>query len=377
MKVLYITNGDGYAGASIALENIISCLKDKIDIEVVFPRRKGDFSKKLEAMGIKCYHFRYTMNVYPSDSSIFLKKGLKILYIKIANAFACRRIRKIVRDARIDIIHTNVGPVDIGYKVAKKTGIPHVWHLREYINKDFGLKPIPSFGEYIKKYQDSVNTCVCITEDVIKHFHVEQNGVCIYDGPLKGKSYNCQKKKDYFLFAGRLQEAKGDRLLLESFAKYVDEGGIFDLYYAGIGAKNRIQMLKQFVKDRNIQNRVFFLGHRNDVYHLMSEARALFVPSRFEGFGFITAEAMYNHCLVVGRNTAGTKEQFDNGIKMTGREIGIRFDKDTDLPSIMFSLEKESYTECINAAYKTVCSLYMSKYSAEKIFQLYNQLSKK
>ena len=165
--------------------------------------------------------------------------------------------------------------------------------------------------------------------------------------------------------------------MLESFAKYVDKGGIFDLYYAGIGTENRIQMLTQIVKDRNIQNRVLFLGHRNDVYHLMSEARALFVPSRFEGFGFITAEAMYNHCLVVGRNTAGTKEQFDNGIKMTGREIGIRFDKDTDLPSIMFSLEKESYTECINAAYKTVCSLYMSKYSAEKIFQLYNHLSKK
>lgn len=377
MKVLYITNGDGYAGASIALENIISCLKDKIDIEVVFPRQKGDFSKKLESMGIKCYHFRYTMNVYPSDSMFFLSKAIKILYIKIANVFACRKIEKIVRDAKIDIIHTNVGPVDIGYKVAKKIGIPHVWHLREYINKDFGLVPIPSFDEYIKKYQDSVNTCVCITVDVIKHFHVEQNGVCIYDGPLKGKSHYCQEKKDYFLFVGRLQEAKGDRLLLESFAKYVDAGGMFDLYYAGVGADDRMEMLKQFVKDRSLQNRVFFLGHCNNVYHLMSEARALFVPSRFEGFGFITAEAMYNHCLVVGRNTAGTKEQFDNGIKMTSREIGVRFNKDSEIPSIMLSLEKESYSECVNAAYKTVCSLYMSDHSAEKIYQLYNQLSAK
>ena len=100
MKVLYITNGDGYAGDSIALENIISCLKDKIDIEVVFPRRKGDFSKKLEAMGIKCYHFRYTMNVYPSESMCFIRKVLKILYITlllILKAYAKFSIFKLLK----------------------------------------------------------------------------------------------------------------------------------------------------------------------------------------------------------------------------------------------------------------------------------------
>ena len=45
----------------------------------------------------------------------------------------------------------------------------------------------------------------------------------------------------------------------------------------------------------------------------MSKALALFVPSSFEGFGFITVEAMFCGCLVIGRNTGGTKEQFDNG----------------------------------------------------------------
>lgn len=48
MKILYITNGDGYAGASYALENIIACLEDRCDIEVVFPRKRGEFSASLE-----------------------------------------------------------------------------------------------------------------------------------------------------------------------------------------------------------------------------------------------------------------------------------------------------------------------------------------
>lgn len=57
----------------------------------------------------------------------------------------------------------------------------------------------------------------------------------------------------------------------------------------------------------------------------MSKAQALIVASRFEGFGFITTEAMWNDCLVIGKNIAGTKEQFDNGVAETGHEIGLRF----------------------------------------------------
>lgn len=64
----------------------------------------------------------------------------------------------------------------------------------------------------------------------------------------------------------------------------------------------------------NIASQVVFLGMRKDIYSLMKDAMALIVPSYWEGFGFITTEAMFNGCLVIGRNTSGTKEQFDNGL---------------------------------------------------------------
>lgn len=52
MKVLYITNGDSYSGSSIALLNLIEYLKEKVEIEVVFPRKKGKISKVLNNNGI-------------------------------------------------------------------------------------------------------------------------------------------------------------------------------------------------------------------------------------------------------------------------------------------------------------------------------------
>lgn len=53
----------------------------------------------------------------------------------------------------------------------------------------------------------------------------------------------------------------------------------------------------------------------------MNRATALIVPSPFEAFGLITAEAMFNKCLVIGKDTAGTKEQFDNGQKNTIKKL--------------------------------------------------------
>lgn len=375
MKILYITNGDGYAGASYALENIIACLEDRCDIEVVFPRKRGEFSASLEKKGIKCHHFRYCMYVCTKKGSM-IYRWMKNAYTVLIDIYGTYKLLKVVKTFRPDIIHTNVGPIDIGYRVAKKRKIPHVWHLREYINKDFDMNPIPSFNHYIRKYADNINTCITITDGVKKHFGLNKNALTIYDGPLKGKPINDPQKGNYFLFVGRLQEAKGDISLLQAFVQYVERGGKFNLWYAGVASKERMKKLEEIVTRHNIEDRVIFLGFRDDVNILMSKAQALFVPSRFEGFGFITAEAMYNHCLVVGRNTAGTKEQFDKGLEITGREIGVRFNQNSEMVDRMFDVEYTDYSELCNRAYQVVSTMYKAEINASKIEALYKSILK-
>ena len=124
------------------------------------------------------------------------------------------------------------------------------------------------------------------------------------------------------------------------------------------------------------QSFVKFLGRRNDVYELMAQSEMLIVPSIFEGFGFITAEGMANGCVVLGRNTAGTKEQFDVGLKMTGREIGFRFTTEADLVQCM---EKVSKTDCsgmLKAAKKVVLSNYTQGIHAQKVMDYYKKILK-
>ena len=376
MKVLYITNGDGPSGSTTALLNLISGLKDKIDIEVVFPRKKGCFSRVLEQMGIKCYHFRYTMSIYSQDRNPF-KRLINNAYTCILRYYGVVRLLAIVKSSKPDIIHTNNGPTEIGYKCAKIKGIPHVWHLREYLDKDFGFHPIPSFLSYARKYLDSINTCITITDGVKNHFHLKDNAITIYDGALIGEPVTSDTKENVFLFAGRLQEGKGVFCLLKAFADYVHEGGAFNLHFAGECPKDIEFSIKKMIEEHNLQTRVTILGYRNDVNVLMSKAKALFVPSKFEGFGFITAEAMYNHCLVVGRDTAGTKEQFDNGVRITGKEIGLRFLIDSDMTRIMFDIEKYDYSDYVSRAFDVASSLYSSEKNASRIYNLYNDILRK
>ena len=95
MKVLYITNGDSYSGSSIALLNLIEYLKEKVEIEVVFPRKKGKISKVLNNNGIKNYHFRYTMSTYSNNKS-FINRSIHNIYNIIIKYYGCLRLLNIL-----------------------------------------------------------------------------------------------------------------------------------------------------------------------------------------------------------------------------------------------------------------------------------------
>ena len=108
----------------------------------------------------------------------------------------------------------------------------------------------------------------------------------------------------------------------------------------------------------------------------MRKAKALIVPSFFEGFGFITAEAMANGCLVIGRDTAGTKEQFDNGNEFAGKEIGLRFNDNEELVVQMkkaINMSQSELADLIDSA-QIISRRYTIENNTKKIIAYYKQI---
>lgn len=387
MKILYLTPTPTLYGDNKAILNLISELI-LFGIEPFFVTSKeGDFTQTLEEN-----NYRYSI-VYTRDSMHSPCKSGKdyLLYIprmikkSIVNYSATKRILKLVREFNPDLIHSNVSSCDIGYRVAKITGIPHVWHVREMGKKDKGYDYFPSQEAFERKLSNPINKTIFITKTVRENFNL-MNDRCsvIYDGVFKRENILTNVDsldRQYFLYVGRVTLKKGILSLLDAYIQYCerisDKNLIRKLVIAG-DAESIVfrDTLLDKIHKAGIVDKVSFIGYQKQIKELMQGALALIVPSEYEAFGFITAEAMYYGCLVIGRDVGGTREQMDNVLTATGTDIALRFNSDEELVSHLTAVSTTEYSlfhKQILLGNQAVNRLYSTTNLSNEVFKIYKK----
>lgn len=382
MRILFLLHSAGAKeGSSIAAVAIISQLKAYgHDICAVLPK-DGELNNKLTAIGVSTIIVPYSSSLYPKVytlKSLFSwpQRFFKLLWI---NHIAESRLKQVAKIYNPDIIHTNVGVLSVGYYVARALGIPHVWHIRE-TEVGLNLHHYPSYRFQRKLFNTNCSN-IAVTENVKQYYKLDsKNTKIIYDGVFSSSytpSFDIDKKRDYFLFVGRVSLSKGADWAVQAFMNIADKNPVVELWLAGPNTSSFAKKLIEDVKAHSVASRVKFLGERDDIYELMSKAKAVLVPSVLEGFGFITVEAMLNRSIVIGRNTGGTKEQFDNGLKMTGQEIALRAETIDDMSRHMSEIcqhGQEHYKEMVDAAERVVRQIYTIENNTKMILEIYNNL---
>lgn len=376
IKVAYILHDtDQYGGAYKSFLPMLHALIDKgIEPLVVVPNNRG-VAKDLKEKGIPTLVLSYRLNTYPYEESIkdYLLWIPRLIARRYVNAKATRQLVKKIRD--FDLIHSNSSVVDIGSRAAKQIGIPHIYHFRE--NTDLiGMRYYPCKDSFYKTATNSI----CITKGVQKHHRLSNNSAVIYDCIIEDENkikFPTTGTKDYLFFAGRLEHNKGIEELIDA---YTHSNKLLPLWVAGAALEESyLEMLKKETNEFGIEDKIKFLGARTDVLKLMAGARATIVPSYNEGFGRIMPEAMFAQCLVIGRNTTGTREQFDNGFQLTGKEIGLRFntrEELTDAINRVCTADISEWDEYIERAYTTVNTLYTQEACSTAVMDYYNKILK-
>lgn len=342
MKLLSITTDPDAGGSSKSLIRLLAGLKILgVNITVVVPKI-GYLTQQLDKIQINYEINKYiSPNVWPRfETSIDKIKFVPRLAQNFRyNVLAKNKFKNIVKRVSPDIIHSNVSLCTIGYEVARQFRIKHVWHIREYGYLDFKLHSFPSDKVKRNRFLDSYT--ISITNGIKDYYNLGDKCAVIYNGI---KSINESKyignKCDYFLFVGHVNEYKGVSDLINAFVQYRKKGGILNLKLIGRYTEVYHKALLSELKHFHLEKYVEFLGQRDDVDDYMCVAKAIIVPSLYEAFGRVTAEAMFNGCLVIGRNSGGTKEQFDLGVKMTGNPVGLRFNDINGLVQQMLNVEK-------------------------------------
>jgi len=370
IRVIYVVNDAVMYGANVALLNLIDEIKDSVESYVIVGEN-GGLCDELTKRNIPFSVIKQWYSIYPNINSVkdvitFIPRIVSHIFTNIR---AVKKIRNIIRELNSHIVHTNIGPCRIGYRAATKEKIPHVWHIREYQDLDFNLKPFPSMKNYKHTITNGKSRLISITEGIFNYFSMGSLGTVIYDGVLSKKDVKyCPTKEEYFLFAGRLQDAKGIKELISAFIIFAQENDTFLLKIAGTGKDGYVDALKKELQQNNLLDRVEFLGFIENIFPLMQKATALIVPSRNEGFGFITVEAMFNGCLVIGNNTAGTKEIIgENG-------YGILYFGVSNLIEQMIDIAKNgllNYINIIELAQKQAVDMYSIEKHSRSIYHLY------
>lgn len=374
MRVLYLIHTPTMDGSTISFVNMIKGLKTKgVEVIVASPNIGNELMEILKNDSIKYISVNLTPLMLPWHT---IKDVLKFpfRYVKryISVVINSRKLAKIVDKIQPDIIHSNVGIVHEGYTVCQKKHIHHIWHLREYQDKDFGWIIYPSKTRFISKLKNS--HVIAISKGIFEHFNCSYpKDQVIYNGIMNESDVSYDPQKDnYFLCASRIDSSKGHHDVIKAFSQFNKTHPNFKLKILGFGAEDYIDYLKKLITDLGLHDNVQFEGYKksNEVSAYMKKAKALIVASYYEGFGRMTAEASFCGCIVIGRNTGGTSEI----LHTTG---GFLFDNINELVNCMETVTSMGSDEYLNraiSAQENAVKAYSIEANVQRVYNYYTSL---
>ena len=362
-------------GATLSFLTLLDFVKQRGDAPfVIIPDDNPGFTTILKNKNIPFYVVPMTFFCYPIGRKRFLF-FIQLFYTFLTEIKAQYQISRIAKKIRPDLIHTNVGPLVTGHFVAQWHQIPHIWHVREYGNLDFNLRFFPSRDFFLKLIRTDYS--ISITRDLYRYNKLQNNpkAYVVYNGVCsKNNLCDIAKKEKFFLCASRISPEKNFEEIILAFSYFFKKNPDYKLILLGEGLEQYENKIKKMSSSLECSNSILFKGFCNNVSDYMKKATALLVASPFEGFGRMTAEACFNGCLVIGKDSGGTREilsQTGGFLYKTQKEMLQHMET---IASIPFN----DYVQVAQKAQKKAQSLFsIEKYTSD-IYSIYeNALEKK
>lgn len=346
MNVLYISDQYSKGGAADALVEMIRIGKGYGIEASVLTGHRNEAGERLSNQGIEYVFCGYRQFAYAKPKAgkwKYIKKFFMPLY-SVGYRYANQRALDIVKDKidfeRIDVIHSNVDRNDFGAVLAKRYGVPHIWHLRECPSGHFDL------GFYRRDPATYMNhnatSFIAISEYVKEEwvrFGLDEKKISvIYDGvdlsgiePRQGSGTDGDKLK--LVCVGEITVPKGQHIIIEALNRLSDSGINIELDFWGNGNAAYINSLREKCPS-NANMSVDFCGYSNSLQTKLKDYDIGINPSTNEGFGRTTVEYMAAGLCTLALNDGGNKELIIPG------HNGLCFNDSVELADMLQMLYK-------------------------------------
>jgi len=328
LKVLYIHSSDELYGSDIGLLNLVRHLDQRrFEPLVILPsdvRYQGLLSRELSKVGIK---YRY-LKLGVLRRKYFHPLGI-ITYMAYLLS-STKQVMRIIRQERIDLVHSNTSAVWEGALACALTRTPHLWHVREIIIHPAFLWRITArmldwFADGVIAISEAVKAHICAAvPSLASKVHVVHNGVDTKlfnptrDGTRIRREFGVETSQILVGMVGRVSPWKGQEYLLQSAAivarrypqvKFAFVGGAFP------GLEFRIDQLRERARLLGLDSRVIISTWRSDMPDVWAAYDIAVLPSlEPEPFGRSVLEAMATGKPVVATAHGGPLELVRDGV---------------------------------------------------------------
>lgn len=319
-SALIIDNSVGITGALKAIVGF--SLYAKPQIHFIFALPKG--SKAVEVVKSQGFEVEELPFVEISKS---WKKVATYPCALLANGY---RIKKIVQQKRIDIVHVN-DLYNMSAIVAKLIGgrFKLIAHVR-FMPDRFPVQLLKIWIGANLKYAEAI---ICVSEAVRNLLPKHPKISVIYDGLLNSRiSFQKENKNEEdvrLLYLGHYIPGKGQNLALKAVAKAYERNPKLKLKFVGgdLGLQKNKQFkaaLIQKAKILNIHEVVIFAGPTNEVEKEILAADIVLNFSESESFSMTCLEALSLGVPLIATDCGGPAELFvhrESGWLVSNRDI--------------------------------------------------------
>lgn len=316
MRILFISNYSDLYGANRSMLTIIEHFKKKGDEVALILPKHGNIEETLVQKNIKHVVISCFTQLYYYKPQL---KYLALPFLAMHTYFQLSKIEKYVCSFEPDLIYSNTSAENLGIKIAKKNGIKHISHIREFMDLDHDATYI--FGrKRKKKYINQSDGVIYVSNSVANYVNMGEplkewqrviyNGVDTVDWEYSDKSIPEELNLGV---VGIFDPEKGQDVAIGMMPSILMCYPKAKLHVWGDKEGKYKKRLYSMVNQMELEENVIFHGFEKNPNIIYKDMDILMMCSRSEGFGRVTVEAMQRAIPVLGYKSGGTSELVKDG----------------------------------------------------------------
>jgi glycosyltransferase involved in cell wall biosynthesis len=316
--ILFVSNSSRGDGAEVCLFRLLATIdREKFRPIVVMPGG-GRMVAKAKELGI---------SVYERPVDWWIRADPKFQMSRLDLETVIRSITEVIDRERPALIHTNTSVILAGALAARRSGVPHVWHLHEVLKGHTDLRSVLPLDDVYKIIGELSDRVVTVARAQLKEcssidpsrLRTIPNGV---QPNVVDRDAAMSVRRQLGLDEGTLVIASvGAVILRKGYEDLIDAATIVrdagvDAHYliVGRGDEDALARLRARVAERGVGDRVHLLGFRADVPAVLAASDILAHPSRNEALPTAILEAMAASLPSVATDCGGTSELVVDGV---------------------------------------------------------------